>query len=518
MSILDVAHLSHSYGGREIFEDVSFRLEKGEHVALVGANGEGRSTFMSIITGKLSPDDGKITWARRTKVGYMDQHAALEAGKTIRETLRTAFQDLVDEEKEMLAAYDKMASASPDELERLMADTAEIQERLEAADYYNLDTKIEEVAAGLGLRDIGLDHKVDELSGGQRTKVLLTKLLLQHPDILLLDEPTNYLDAEHIEWLTRYLQNSETAFIVISHDVPFLNAVTNVIWHVDNLGLTRYTANYEKFEEMVAIKRRQLDAAYERQQAEIKKEQDFIARNKARVATRGMANSRMKKLAKMEVLTKRAEKPKPHFQFKEDRAPSRFVLVGTNLVLGYHDPLTKQVDLKIERGEKIAIRGTNGLGKSTLLKTLLGMIPPIAGTVERGEFVSVGYFEQESAKGNQNTALEELWQEYPGMANAEVRAALAACGLTNDHITTKMTALSGGEAAKVRLCKIMQQPANLLVLDEPTNHLDVEAKEELKRALKDYKGTLILVSHEPDFYEDWIDEVWNIEGWSTKIV
>lgn len=312
--------------------------------------------------------------------------------------------------------------------------------------------------------------------------------------------------------------NYENAFIVISHDVPFLNAVTNVIWHVDNLGLTRYTANYEKFEEMVAIKRRQLDAAYERQQAEIKKEQDFIARNKARVATRGMANSRMKKLAKMEVLTKRAEKPKPHFQFKEDRAPSRFVLVGTNLVLGYHDPLTKQVDLKIERGEKIAIRGTNGLGKSTLLKTLLGMIPPIAGTVERGEFVSVGYFEQESAKGNQNTALEELWQEYPGMANAEVRAALAACGLTNDHITTKMTALSGGEAAKVRLCKIMQQPANLLVLDEPTNHLDVEAKEELKRALKDYKGTLILVSHEPDFYEDWIDEVWNIEGWSTKIV
>lgn len=418
----------------------------------------------------------------------------------------------------MLAAYDKMASASPDELERLMADTAEIQERLEAADYYNLDTKIEEVAAGLGLRDIGLDHKVDELSGGQRTKVLLTKLLLQHPDILLLDEPTNYLDAEHIEWLTRYLQNYENAFIVISHDAPFLNAVTNVIWHVDNLGLTRYTANYEKFEEMVAIKRRQLDAAYERQQAEIKKEQDFIARNKARVATRGMANSRMKKLAKMEVLTKRAEKPKPHFQFKEDRAPSRFVLVGTNLVLGYHDPLTKQVDLKIERGEKIAIRGTNGLGKSTLLKTLLGMIPPIAGTVERGEFVSVGYFEQESAKGNQNTALEELWQEYPGMANAEVRAALAACGLTNDHITTKMTALSGGEAAKVRLCKIMQQPANLLVLDEPTNHLDVEAKEELKRALKDYKGTLILVSHEPDFYEDWIDEVWNIEGWSTKIV
>ena len=323
---------------------------------------------------------------------------------------------------------------------------------------------------------------------------------------------------EHIQWLTRYLQEYENAFILISHDVPFLNAVTNVIWHVDNFKLTRYTGNYEKFQEMAATKRRQEEAAYERQQAEIKKEMDFIARNKARVATRGMANSRMKKLEKMELLTRRTEKPKPHFRFLEDRSPSRFVLTGTNLVLGYDVPLTKQVDLKIERGQKIALRGTNGLGKSTLLKTLLGIIPPVAGSVERGEFVSVGYFEQESVKGNQNTALEELWQEYPGMSNSEVRGALAACGLTNDHITTKMTALSGGEAAKVRLCKIMQRPVNLLVLDEPTNHLDVEAKAELQRALQAYKGTLLLVSHEPEFYEGWIDQVWNIEGWSTKIV
>ncbi|WP_289050079.1 ABC-F family ATP-binding cassette domain-containing protein [uncultured Acidaminococcus sp.] len=518
MSVLDVAHLSHSYGGREIFDDVSFRLEKGEHVALIGANGEGKSTFMAIITGKLSPDEGKVTWARRTKVGYLDQHSVLEPGKTIRETLRMAFQDLVEQEQEMLADYDKMESASPEEMDRLMAEVGEIQERLEAAEYYNLDSKIEEVAGGLGLRDIGLEHRVDELSGGQRTKVLLTKLLLENSDILLLDEPTNYLDVEHIQWLTRYLQEYENAFILISHDVPFLNAVTNVIWHVDNFKLTRYTGNYEKFQEMAATKRRQEEAAYERQQAEIKKEMDFIARNKARVATRGMANSRMKKLEKMELLTRRTEKPKPHFRFLEDRSPSRFVLTGTNLVLGYDVPLTKQVDLKIERGQKIALRGTNGLGKSTLLKTLLGIIPPVAGSVERGEFVSVGYFEQESVKGNQNTALEELWQEYPGMSNSEVRGALAACGLTNDHITTKMTALSGGEAAKVRLCKIMQRPVNLLVLDEPTNHLDVEAKAELQRALQAYKGTLLLVSHEPEFYEGWIDQVWNIEGWSTKIV
>ena len=197
---------------------------------------------------------------------------------------------------------------------------------------------------------------------------------------------------------------------------------------------------------------------------------------------------------------------------------TRFVIEAQRLVLGYDTPLTKPVDIKVERNKKIAIRGTNGLGKSTLLKTLLGLIKPVSGDIEHGEFVSVGYFEQEEAKGNMNTALEKLWQEYPGMTNFEVRAALASCGLTNEHITTKMTALSGGEAAKVRLAKIMQKPVNLLVLDEPTNHLDVEAKKELKRALQEYKGTLLLVSHEPDFYEDLVDTVWNIESWSTKIV
>lgn len=518
MSILNVSHLSHSYGGREIFEDVSFRLLKGEHVALVGANGEGKSTFLSIITGRLTPDAGTVEWAKRVKTGYLDQHTVLQPGMTIRETLRTAFDDMVKAEQEMLAAYDKMAEASPEETDRLMQEVGDIQDMLEAGSYYTIDARIDEVAGGLGLREIGLEHKVDELSGGQRTKVLLTKLLLQNPEILILDEPTNYLDDEQVRWLQQYLADYPNAFILVSHDIPFLNAVTNVIYHVDNLHLERYTGSYEKFEEMAALKRRQEEAAYERQQAEIRREQDFIQRNKARVATRGMANSRQKKLDKMEVLTKRQEKPKPHFHFQSDRTPSRFVLEAKRLVLGYDAPLTTPVDIRIERNKKIAIRGTNGLGKSTLLRTLLGMIPPVSGKIERGDFVSIGYFEQEESRGNQNTALEEFWQAYPGLSNFEVRAALASCGLTNDHITTKMTALSGGEAAKVRLAKIMQKPVNLLVLDEPTNHLDVEAKKELRRALEEYKGTLLLVSHEPDFYDGLVDSVWNIENWSCRIV
>ena len=518
MSILNVEGMSHGFGGRTIFEDVTFRLLKGEHVALIGANGEGKSTFLSIITNKMTPDQGKVEWAKRVNVGYLDQHAVLKAGMSIRDVLKTAFDKMYKLEQEMQEAYDKMAEADPDEIDRLMKDAGEIQEILDAHSFYTLDAKIEEVAGGLGLRDIGLDKLVDELSGGQRTKVLLTKLLLQNPDILILDEPTNYLDVEHIEWLKTYLQGYENAFILVSHDVPFLNAVTNVIYHVENASLTRYTGSYEKFQEMYAIKRRQEDAAYERQQAEIAREKDFIQRNKARVATRGMANSRQKKLDKMEVLEKRTEKPKPHFNFKMDRTPSRFVIEAKRLILGYDTPLTNPVDIQLERGRKVALRGVNGLGKTTLLKTLLGIIKPISGSIELGEFVSPGYFEQESAQGNSRTAIEEIWEQYPGMTEFEVRAALAACGLTNEHITSQMMVLSGGEAAKVRLCKVMQQPVNLLVLDEPTNHLDVDAKAEVKRALKEYKGAVLLVSHEPEFYEDWVDSIWNIEGWTTKII
>jgi ATPase subunit of ABC transporter with duplicated ATPase domains len=518
MSVLNVEHISHGFGARTIFEDVSFRLLRGEHVALVGANGEGKSTFLSIITGQLTPDEGKVEWSNRVTVGYLDQHAALQPGMSIREVLRTAFDEMYKLEAEMLACYDKMGNAAPKEVERMMEDVGDIQNILEANSFYTLDARIEEVAGGLGLRDIGLERKVDELSGGQRTKILLTKLLLQNPAILILDEPTNYLDIEHIEWLKTYLSNYENAFILVSHDVPFLNAVTNVIYHVDNAHLIRYTGSYEKFEEMYALKRRQEDAAYERQQQEIKREEDFIQRNKARVATRGMANSRQKRLDKMDVLEKRTEKPKPHFHFQPDRTPGRFVIDAKRLVLGYDAPLTNPVDIQLERGRKIALRGVNGLGKTTLLKTLLGVIPAVSGHIELGEFVSSGYFEQETTRGNDNTAIEEIWQEYPGMTNFEIRAALASCGLTNEHITNKMMVLSGGEAAKVRLCKLMQRKINFLVLDEPTNHLDVDAKKELKRALQEFKGTILLVSHEPEFYVDWVDAVWNIEKWTTKIV
>jgi len=296
MSVLNVENVTHGFGARRILEDASFRLLKGEHVGLIGANGEGKSTFLNIITGQLMPDEGKVEWSSRVTVGYLDQHSVLTKGKTIRDVLREAFKQMFDLEAEMLALYDKMGEASPQELDKMMTDVGEIQDMLETSGFYTLDAKIDEVANGLGLGDIGLERDVADLSGGQRTKVLLTKLLLKKPTILILDEPTNYLDFEHIEWLKRFLKEYENSFILVSHDIPFLNEVVNVIYHVENTVLTRYTANYEQFQQMYAMRKSQENKAFERQQQEVDRLEDFIARNKARVATRGMANSRQKRL------------------------------------------------------------------------------------------------------------------------------------------------------------------------------------------------------------------------------
>ena len=438
MSILNVEHLSHGFGDRAIFQDVSFRLLKGEHIGLVGANGEGKSTFMNIITGKLMPDEGKVEWAKNVNVGYLDQHTVLEKGMTIREVLKSAFAPLFEMEERMNHICDNMGDADEDQMNAMMEELGTIQDLLMAHDFYVIDSKVEEVGRALGLDEIGMDRDVTELSGGQRTKVLLGKLLLQKPDILLLDEPTNYLDVQHIEWLKRYLQEYEHAFILISHDIPFLNSVINLIYHMENQRLDRYVGDYDKFQEVYAVKKAQLEAAYKRQQQEIAELEDFVARNKARVSTRNMAMSRQKKLDKMEV-------------------------------------------------------------------------------IELGDYLSIGYFEQEMAPGNTTTCLDEIWKEFPSYTQYQVRSALAKCGLTTKHIESQVRVLSGGEQAKVRLCKLINRETNVLLLDEPTNHLDVDAKEELKRALKAYKGSILLICHEPDFYEGLATDVWDCRDWALRL-
>ena len=517
MSILNVENLSHGFGDRAIFQDVSFRLLKGEHIGLIGANGEGKSTFMNIITGKLMPDEGKVEWAKNVRVGYLDQHTVLEPGMSIRDVLASAFSFLFEMETRMNEICDKMADADEAQMEEYMEELGTIQDMLTMHDFYMIDSKVEEIARAFGLSDLGLDRDVTDLSGGQRTKVLLAKLLLEKPDILLLDEPTNYLDAEHIEWLKRYLNDYENAFILISHDIPFLNSVINLIYHMDNQQLNRYVGDYDKFMEVYEMKKAQLEAAYNKQQKEIADLKDFVARNKARVATRNMAMSRQKKLDKMDMIELAQEKPKPEFYFKEARTPGRYIFTTKDLVIGYDEPLSSPLNLSMERGQKIALIGSNGIGKTTLLKSILGLIKPISGEVEQGDYLHIGYFEQEMSSDGNNTCLEEIWNEFPGFSQYEVRSALAKCGLTTKHIESKVKVLSGGEQAKVRLCKLINRETNILLLDEPTNHLDVDAKEELKRALKEYKGSILMVCHEPEFYEGLATDVWDCRKWTTKL-
>ncbi|MBQ8813933.1 MAG: ABC-F family ATP-binding cassette domain-containing protein [Lachnospiraceae bacterium] len=518
MSILTVEHLTHGFGERAIFQDVSFRLLKGEHIGLVGANGEGKSTFMNIITGKLQPDEGKIEWAKNVHAGYLDQHAVLTKGMTIRSVLASAFDPLFKMEERMNELCDKMCDADENEMTELMEELGTIQDLLTAHDFYLIDSKVEEVARALGLLDLGLDRDVTDLSGGQRTKVLLGKLLLEKPDILLLDEPTNYLDVEHIEWLKRYLNDYENAFILISHDIPFLNSVINLIYHMDNQKLERYVGDYDHFREVYEVKKAQIEAAYNRQQKEIADLKDFVNRNKARVATRNMAMSRQKKLDNMEMIELAAEKPKPEFHFKEARTPSRYIFTTENLVIGYDEPLSSPLNLSMERGQKIALIGANGIGKTTLLKSILGLIDPLSGRVEQGDYLQIGYFEQETRPDIETSCIEEIWQEFPAYTQYEVRSALAKCGLTTKHIESKVKVLSGGEQAKVRLCKLINNETNILLLDEPTNHLDVDAKDELRRALMAYKGSILMVCHEPEFYEGWATDVWDCTKWTTRVV
>ncbi|BCZ49395.1 ABC transporter ATP-binding protein [Clostridium gelidum] len=515
MSILTIENMSHSFGDRILFNNVSFRLLKGEHIALVGANGEGKSTFMKIITNQILPDSGNIEWSNKVSAGYMDQHVDLKKGHTVETILEEAFSNLFDIEKEINDLYNILGTMNEEEVNKTLNKIANMQDTLDKNDFYSINSKIQSTAAGLGIREF-LDTDASALSGGQRTKVLLAKLLLESPDILLLDEPTNHLDEEHIEWLKTYLMNYENSFILISHDNDFVNSVTNIIYHLEHKTLSRYVGNYDRFLKLYAIKKEQLSIEYRQQQNEISKLEDFIRKNKARASTSKQAKSREKKLDKIERIEIKSENIKPHFDFKKARSSDSIIFQSKNLVIGYNEPLSKSLNLKMQREQKIAILGANGLGKSTLLKSLLGLLKPIDGEIKLGDYQEIGYFEQEIIEDNTNTVLDDVWSKFPNSSKSEVRSQLAKCGLTRQHIESPINILSGGEQAKVRLCKLINKPSNILVLDEPTNHLDVHAKNELKRALKLYDGSILLVCHEPEFYKDIVTDVWNCEDWTIE--
>ena len=510
MSLLEVKNLSHGYGDKILYKDSSFELNKGEHMGVIGKNGAGKSTLIKILLGEVLPDKGTIIWQPKIKIGKLVQYAEVETDITIFDYLRTAFQELFEIEKNLNELYMQMAERCD---QKILDKIANYQEMLDKNNFYGIDSTIEKVAAGLGVKALGLETKLSTLSGGQRAKVILAKLLLEKPDVLVLDEPTNFLDKEHVEWLATYLKGFKGAFIIISHHYEFLEEITNCICDIEFSAIKKYRGNYTSCLKQKAVQREEYIREYEAQQKVIKKTEEYIERNRARASTAKMAKDRQKKLDRMEKLEDPPKDDvKPHIQFKSVSCTYQTILEVNNLEVGYYFPLLPKMKFRIQNGKKVVITGFNGIGKSTLLKTLLGRIPKIAGEFKFADHLKIGYYEQELIWENPElTPIQVIRNLFPELSEKEVRKKLAQAGLKAKLVMQEIQSLSGGEQAKINLCRLMLTPCSLLVLDEPTNHLDQKTKEALQEALINFKGTIILVSHEESFYKKWADQIVNIQ-------
>lgn len=507
MSLLEITNLSHGFGDKTIYKSAAFSLFKGEHVGIVGQNGAGKSTLINICTGELLPDEGRIAWAPGCRVGHLDQYAQVEKQETIRSFLQSAFAALFTLEAEMLSLYDQYAAGEETALDR----AAKCQEKLDARDFYSVELKIEKIANGLGLSAIGLERKLAQLSGGQRAKVILAKLLLEEPDVLLLDEPTNFLDKEHVQWLEDYLCGNEKAFLVVSHNIRFLERISTAICYVEQGTIRKFSGRYSDFLRQKEALQDDYQRRYQTQQREIKKTEAFIRKNIAGQNSKN-AKGRRKQLERLErIAPPSTAQPKPTFLFREQPLGNEPVLRLNGLSVGYGHPLLTSLCGKIQPGEKVVITGFNGTGKSTLLKTLIGQLPALGGSCCVSGTAQVGYYEQDLIwKDGARTPLELVREAYPRLTAQEARRNLDRCGITREHALQSIATLSGGEQAKVKFCLLTLHPVNFLILDEPTNHLDINAKQSLEEALRRFTGTVLLVSHEEAFYRDWTNRILNI--------
>lgn len=515
MALLEVENLTHEFGEKQLYKDSSFELYKGEHMGIVGQNGAGKSTLLKLLLKEILPDKGHIRWQNNITIGHLDQYAVVDGEKTILDYLRTAFSDLYKIEDELNKLYQEMSENYD---EKIINKVSKYQELLQDKNFYGIDSTIQKIASGLGIKAMGMETYLKNLSGGQRAKVILGKLLLQNPEVLVLDEPTNFLDKEHVEWLSEYLKTFKGAFIIVSHDFDFLDKITTCICDIEFCTIKKYKGNYSAFLKQKGDLREEYIKQYKAQQKEIKKLEDYIAKNKVRASTAQMAKSREKKLNKMEKMEKPTYTSKPHIHFKSIETTAQVILEVKDLEVGYYYPLLPKMKFDIRNEEKIVITGFNGIGKSTLLKTLIGEIPSISGSFKFSEAIKkIGYYEQDLMWENpEDTPLNIISSAFPKLTQKQIRKYLADCAIKKEHVMQPVGTLSGGEQAKVKLCKLILEPCNVLILDEPTNHLDVETKEELKKAIKEFTGTVILVSHEASFYKDLATRIVSIEELCVK--
>lgn len=507
MIILQTHQLSKSYGGTPILSNINIEIQSGDRVGLVGVNGAGKSTLLQIIVGQIPYDEGDIFKSKSTSIGYLAQDSGLESNHTIWDEMLSVFADLIKEENRLRQLEQKMSEPSVIEneslYEELLSNYSKASQAFEDKGGYQYEALIRNVLHGLRFAEKDYSDKIGTLSGGQKTRLALAKLLLQKPDLLVLDEPTNYLDLDTLAWLENYLLSYPGALLIVSHDRYFLDALTNIIYEIERSRATKYVGNYSKFLQLKEEALAQQQKSYEKQQKEIKQLEDFVQRNIARASTSNRAKSRRKRLEKIDRVD-RPDGPLKSAQFSFDiaRKSGNDVLKVEDVAIGYekNEPLSQHINFQAYRGDSIAIVGPNGIGKTTLLKSIIGHLPLVDGSIQKGTNVHISYYDQEQhALHAHKTVLAEIWDDYPHMLEKEVRSLLGLFLFSGEDVDKKVSGLSGGEKARLSLAKLMLEKGNLLILDEPTNHLDVYSKEVLEQSLIDYPGTIIFVSHDRYF-------------------
>ncbi|SFE47447.1 ATP-binding cassette, subfamily F, member 3 [Lentibacillus persicus] len=514
MILMQLNNLSKSFGAEEILSNIKLEIKENDRIAIVGRNGSGKSTLLKIMADEMPYDSGEIFKPKGLSIGYLTQHSSLESEKSIWDEMMEVFDHLLAQQEELRTLEEKMkqaASLSGAEYDQLLLDYDRKQQAFDAAGGYRYEADIKAVLTGLNFQDYDYTTPINELSGGQKTRLSLGKLLLKKPELLILDEPTNHLDIDTMAWLENYLTSYPGAVLIVSHDRYFLDKTVSIVYEISRHHSKKYNGNYSYYLKQRALDYEQELKEYEKQQTEIKQMEEFIQRNIARASTSKRAQSRRKQLAKMKKLdAPKGDEKSANFSFKINRASGNDVLKIDNLAFQYEndDPVFSNVTLHVNRGERIALVGPNGVGKSTLLKAILGRLNPSEGIIKIGTNVQIGYYDQEQEMlSSSKMVLDELWDLYPETDEKDIRTVLGNFLFTGEDVLKTVHSLSGGEKARLSLSKLMMEKANLLVLDEPTNHLDIDSKEVLEAALMDFSGTIIFVSHDRYFINKIADKV-----------
>jgi ATP-binding cassette subfamily F protein 3 len=506
MILLQVNQISKFYGAEPILSKIKLEVQTRDRIALVGRNGAGKSTLLKIIAGHLSYDSGELIKPKDVTIGYLAQDTGLESSLSIWEEMLSVFEPLKRQEKELRSLEAKMADPSslsnPKEYERILKEYDILQVSFKENGGYQYESDIRSVLHGMNFHSFDYSTEISTLSGGQKTRLAMAKLLLKKPDILILDEPTNHLDIETLSWLEQYLQGYDGAILIVSHDRYFLDKVVSQVYEISRLRMSKYIGNYSSYLDQKAANYEREMKEFEKQQDEIAKLHDFIQRNLARASTTKRAQSRQKRLQRMEVMERPlGDEKSASFGFSIERQSGNDVLKVESLAVGYNGQrVSENITFRLIRGESIALVGPNGIGKSTLLKTIINRISPLNGEIHYGSNVTIGYYDQELAELTSNKrVLNELWDDYPLMNEKDIRTVLGNFLFSGDDALKIVNSLSGGEKARLALAKLMLKKANFLILDEPTNHLDLDSKEVLENSLIDYPGTILFVSHDRYF-------------------